>query len=386
MRPGDRQGGLEPGAHADRPGLRIADLGELGLLERIAARVGRADADVVAGISADVVVGIGDDTAALRWPPGALVLLTTDALVEDVHFRRATSAPADVGWKALAINASDIAAMGGTPRHAVVSLMLPGGLEAAWVDGLYDGILELAREAGIAVVGGNLAQAPAVVVDVALVGSVEPGRLLRRDGARPGDLLAVTGTLGRAAAGLLVLEWGEGGDEDKGDRADHAGSRALGFDTAAVRAAVAAQRRPRPRLAEGCALAAAGGVRAMIDLSDGLALDLWRLCEAGGLGARLDADRLPVDPCVGPIARAAGCDPLEVAIAGGEDYELLFAVAPDEAARVLADLRARTGTTASVIGAIEEAAAGRHIIIGGKPRPLEPGGWKHFQSKHSQST
>ncbi|MGQ0572386.1 MAG: thiamine-phosphate kinase, partial [Armatimonadota bacterium] len=160
-------------------GRSVGELGELGVLARIAGRVGP--------IGDDVVIGIGDDTAAVTVAPGALVLITTDALVEDVHFRRTTSVPADVGWKALAINASDIAAMGGEPRAAVISLMLPPALDAAWVDGLYDGLMEMAANAAvagpaIAIVGGNLAQAPLVIVDVALIGEVQPDRVIRRTG------------------------------------------------------------------------------------------------------------------------------------------------------------------------------------------------------------
>jgi thiamine-monophosphate kinase len=348
--------------------LRVSDLGELGVLARIVQRVGPQDGMIVAGI--------GDDTAAVKITPGMLALLTADALVEDVHFRRVTSSPADVGWKALAINASDIAAMGGRPRHAVVSLMLPADLDAGWVDGFYDGLLAMAASAGIAVVGGNLAQAPVIVVDVALFGEVEPDGLIRRGGARPGDLLAVTGTLGRAAAGLVILA---------DHRAAGAGRRegtpgpATNDHAALIEAAIAAQRRPEPRLAAGPALAGAGGVHAMIDLSDGLALDLWRLCEASGVGVRLDAVRLPVDPCVGVIAARSGRDALRLAIAGGEDYELLFAVAPRDADRVLARLEAEAGATATIVGEVLPASAGRSVIVDGAPRPLEPGGWTHFR-------
>ena len=356
---------------------RVADLGELALLERIAARVARAAGVAGAAGAAcaglppgDVVLGIGDDTAALRWTPGALVLATTDALVEEVHFRRATSAAADIGWKALAINASDIAAMGGVPRYAVISLMLPGDLDAAWVDELYDGLLEMAGEAGVAIVGGNLAQAPVIVVDVTLLGEVAPERLVRRTGARPGDLLAVTGTLGRAAAGLVVLE-----------------SLGCAPDDLALGRLVAAQRRPRPRLREGVALAETGAVRAMIDISDGLLLDLWRLCEACDLGVRLDAGRVPVDPGIAAaVAVATGGvgegsqRALGLALAGGEDYELLFAVAQEDTDRVLHGLAEKTGTHATLIGEFTGHGTSRTIVDeGGQVRPLDPGGWTHFK-------
>lgn len=379
-RPPGRGAGSSGEAGRRASASRVADLGELGLLARIAARVGPDRPDVVAGI--------GDDTAALRWAPGNLVLFTTDALVEDVHFRRATSAPADVGWKALAINASDIAAMGGNPRHAVISLILPADLDVAWVDGLYDGMQAMARDAGIAIVGGNLAQAQSIAVDVAMLGEVAAYMLLRRTGARPGDLVVVTGTLGRAAAGLLALE------KLPAHPPAPRGAPAL----AMLDQAIAAQRRPRPRLAEGRALAATRAVRAMIDISDGLALDLWRLCEANGLGVRVDAARIPIDACVPAVVEAVarpaagrpapgrgapgrgapGRSPLDLAIAGGEDYELLFAVAPDAAGRVLEHLSDATGTPAAVIGRFEEAQAGRVVVMNGEVRPLEPAGWTHF--------
>ena len=350
---------------------RVADLGELALLDRIAARIARAVGAVGAAGAAcagpppgDVVLGIGDDTAALRWAPGALVLATTDALIEGVHFRRATSTAADIGWKALAINASDIAAMGGISRYAVISLMLPGDLDAAWVEGLYDGLLEMAGEAGVAIVGGNLAQAPVIAVDVTLLGEVAPERLVRRTGARPGDLLAVTGTLGRAAAGLIVLEsWG-------GAPGGPPGGPRTSPDDPALGRLLAAQRRPRPRLREGRVLAETGAVRAMIDISDGLLLDLWRLCEAGDLGVRLDAGRVPVETGVA----------LDLALAGGEDYELLFAVAPEDADRVLRGLVEETGTPATFIGEFTVHGASRTIVDeGGRVLPLDPGGWTHFK-------
>jgi len=284
--------------------------------------------------------------------------------VEDVHFQRATHGPADIGWKALAVNASDIAAMGGHPRHAVVSLMFPGDLEVGWVDGLYDGLLEYAAGAGIAVVGGNLAQAPIVIVDVALLGEVEPHRLVRRDGARPGDLVAVTGTLGGAAAGLAALRLG---------MTDPPGQTLIAR-------AVCAQRRPRPPLTAGRLLAASGAVQAMIDLSDGLAVDLWRVCEASGVGVRIETARLPVDPAAAAVAAAQGRSATEMALSGGEDYELLFAVAPSDADRVLARLAAETGRPATVIGEFTLASADRQIVGEDGVQPLTPNGWTHFRA------
>jgi thiamine-monophosphate kinase len=348
---------------------RVADIGELAMLARIAERIGPP--------GEDVILGVGDDTAALWWNPERLVLLTTDALVQDVHFRRATFSASDVGWKVLAINASDIAAMGGTPTHAVVSLMLPADLEADWVDEFYHGLLEMARAAGVTIAGGNLAQAPSVVVDVTLLGTVAPDRLLRRSGARPGDILAVTGTLGRAAAGLLAADMG---------LPDAKRRLPAPSDDALWARAITAQRRPQPRLAEGRVLASTGAVHAMIDLSDGLELDLWRLCEASSAGVRLHAGRIPIDACVAPIAAAAGRDPLDLASSGGEDYELLFAMGSGDADRVLQHLQDETGTPATIIGHIEDIGAGRIVKIGKEERALSPSGWTHFRSATRRRT
>jgi thiamine-monophosphate kinase len=333
-------------------GVRVADLGELAVLDRIARRVGRP--------AAHVVVGIGDDTAVLRVTPGALVLMTTDALVEGVHFRRATSGAADVGWKALAINASDIASMGGAPTSAVVSLMLPPSLEAEWVDALYDGLMEAAGAFDVAIVGGNLTQAQSIVVDVTVLGEVTPEHLVRRSGARPGDLIAVTGTLGRAAAGLVALERGAAA-------------------TPEIERAIVAQRRPRPRLAAGRALAGTGVLHAMIDLSDGLALDLARVCDASGVGARIDAARLPIDGAVLAAAGGSGQDPLDLSLTGGEDYELLFVVSPADVDAAMDALTGAGEVGATVVGSVVGADAGRTIVIDGAARPLEARGWTHFR-------
>jgi thiamine-monophosphate kinase len=333
-------------------GARVGDLGELALIERINRRVGSPPRRVV--------IGIGDDTAAVRLTAGTLALMTTDAMVEDVHFRRRSSSAADVGWKALAINASDIASMGGAPTAAMVSLVLPPTLEARWVDDLYEGLIEAARAFDIAIVGGNLAQGPSIVIDVGLLGEVAEDRVISRAHARPGDLVAVTGTLGRAAAGLIALE--------------HDSLPAVGSEAAS---AIQAQRRPQPRLAAGRALAASGAVRAMIDLSDGLALDLSRLCDASAVGVRIDATRLPIDAAVQTVARFAGRDLVDLAIAGGEDYELLFAI-PPEAERQVMDALAAVEVSATVIGTMLSSEHGRTIVVDGAEVPLEARGWTHF--------
>jgi thiamine-monophosphate kinase len=279
----------------------LAALGEFAFLRRLLPRLpgGR-----------DVLLGPGDDCAVVRTRAGAL-LVTVDALVERVHFRRDWLSAAALGRRAFAVNASDIAAMGGVPRWCVTQIGAPPRTPAALVDGIARGVASAASAAGAAVVGGNLSRAAELSVSVTLIGDAPP-RPLTRAGARPGDWLYVTGTLGEAALGV----------------------RQLRRTRAARGAAVARYRQPSPRLAAGALLARRGLASAMIDVSDGLMQDLGHLCAASGIGARVAVAQLPCRTAV----RRAG---IELALAGGEDYELLFTVprrrmaALDRSARAL---------------------------------------------------
>jgi thiamine-monophosphate kinase len=265
-----------------------------------------------------VAVGPGDDAAVLRPRAGEELVATVDAVVEGVHFDARFSA-ADVGWKALAVNLSDLAAMGARPLHALVALGVPPGTPGSRLAGVARGLGACARAHGVAVVGGNVTRARDLSVTVTVLGAVPAGRALLRRGARPGDLVAVTGTLGDAALGL-----------------------APGAPPALARR----QRRPSPRLAAGRALAKLA--RAGIDVSDGLAQDLGHLCRASGVGAEVEAARLPLSPAYRRAVRGLA-EPFAAALAGGEDYELLVALPP----RALAAARAaaaRAGTSLSVIG------------------------------------
>ena len=272
-------------------------------------------------------LAIGDDAAALSVPPGALVLVTTDLLVEDVHFRLAWNDLPALGWKALAQNLSDIAAMGGTPTHAVIALGLPPTITADAVQAIYAGMVPLAEASGTEIVGGDTNRAAKLTLALTVLGQVREEALLTRAGAHAGEALFVTGTLGLAAAGLRLLECGHPAP-------------------AALQPAIQAQLRPQPRLTAGCALGASGLVTAMMDLSDGLATDLHRLCRASRVGAIVDAARLPIDPhvdaaCAWLTAQHIPGDPQQLALLGGEDFELLFTAAPgDEEAlkRLLAPL------------------------------------------------
>ncbi len=326
-------------------------LGEFALIERLRG--------IVPGGGAGVVLGIGDDTAVLQ--PGALVLATCDVQVEGVHFTRELCTPADVGWRALAVNLSDIAAMGGVPRYALVSLLIPPSAGSAALEDLYGGMAELARLHGVAVVGGNVsATSGPLAVDVTLLGDAE--RAVLRRGARPGDKVWITGHAGKAAAGRFLLE--------------HPDAAVPARETL-----TAAYRRPVPRVAAGRALgnlARSGLVTAMIDTSDGTESDLLHLADASQVGVRLNAARLPVPAGLPEAARAAGVAVDAWTLGGGEDYELLFTAAA--AFDVSADeVAAAAGIAITRIGDVLPEGEGRWVVTSaGERRPLRAEGWDHL--------
>lgn len=340
----------------------VAALGEFPTIARLAGAL----AEVGAGGPPDLL-GIGDDAAVWTPTPGARGIITTDSSIAGIHFRLDWSAPRDVGHKALAVNLSDIAAMGGRPRLAVVALALTGGEPVEEVLELYRGLGALAAAHGVAVAGGDVVASPERLgLHVTVVGESWPesgGRVLTRDGARPGDLLAVSGALGLAAAGLRLLRAGA----PPGDDADE-GARAL----------LDAHRRPQPRVAYGRALVEAGASAAM-DLSDGLWGDLAKICERSGVGARVDEAALPAPAAV---RERFPDDWLDLATRGGEDYELLFA-ADGAALGRLRELCAARGLPApSVIGAIVPAPpSGPPIVLrraDGREEAVGGGAFAHF--------
>jgi len=318
----------------------------------------------IAGIGGQGVrVGIGDDCAVLEPTPGALLLATTDLLVEDVHFRRRYATPADIGWKAIAVNLSDIASMGGRPRWALVALACPDDVEPAAVHEFYESARTLADAHDVAIVGGDTSASSAGwIVNVTLLGETTARTLLRR-GARPGDVVAVTGTLGRSAAGLALLE--------------HGGT-AAGLDADRATAAVAAHLRPRPRVAEGRWLAGAAGVTAMMDLSDGLATDLPRLARESAVGARIDLPRVPVDATAQAVARALGADATVWAAGGGEDYELLLTCERAAFDRLADELAGASGVRLHAIGEVTTGRDVRFVDGAGAPVAVRAG-FEHFR-------
>lgn len=335
----------------------VADLGEHALVARITSRV--------ATPPAWVRLGIGDDAAVVEPAPRQLEVLTTDALVEGVHFTRALSEAADVGHKALAVNLSDLAAMGATPRVALLSLALPPSLPLEWFDGIIEGLLDLACRHDVALVGGNVTRSPGpLVVDVTLTGSVHPRKLLRRAGARPGDALYVSGRIGAAVAGLAWLQ--QTGAETQA---------AAGAATDVVAEAVRAYRRPVPRVRLGQLVARNRAASAAIDLSDGLADGVRRVAEAAGLGAIVEAGAVPCHAAA-DLVFGGRTDAVRAAVAGGDDYELLFAVprrterAFDRTTRLVADV------PVTRIGELV-AAPGLTLRRDGRDEPW-PAGFVHF--------
>ncbi|HEX6323913.1 MAG TPA: thiamine-phosphate kinase [Vicinamibacterales bacterium] len=336
-------------------GATIASLNEQALVERIRARVPHDHAGLIAGI--------GDDAAIVRPARNRVEAVTTDMLVEGVHFRRDWSSPRDIGAKAIAVNVSDLGAMGAEPRFALLSLALPMDFPLDDFDGLADGVREAAREAGIAIAGGNLTRSPGpLIVDVTAFGDVHPRKVLRRDGARPGDEVYVTGTIGAGAAGLAWLE-----------------RHGVPADTHQAWPAVRRACRPASSARAGVALSRAAASRAAIDLSDGLADGIRRVAEASGCGMTIDAAALPIDPAARAVFELLGRDPLRAAIEGGDDYELLFTV-PARTRGRFRSARAHLGRPATRIGVVTEGDA---LVIEGGPAglELETLGFDHFKAR-----
>ena len=345
------------------PLAKLADVGEIELLRHLRHRIPGGPG---------VIAGVGGDAAAVETGPTTLV--TSDSLVESVHFRREWSPPRLLGRKALSVNLSDIAAMTGVPRYALISLCLPPDYEVAWLDGLYDGLLERAAETGVNLVGGNLSSitGPAVI-DVTLLG--QAARLVTRAGAHDGDLVVVTGSLGAAAAGLKVLSQGARLDED-GEL------RATGVWTESSRPALThclrAQLDPQPPLAFARALGETELVHAAIDLSDGLSGDLLHMCEESGLEATLDTFAVPVNSHAVSIERARGGDALGLALHGGEDYQLLMAIAPERLS-ALKDLAVIWDLPLTAIGEFSSGEP-RVLLKAGTDRMLlASGAHEHFR-------
>ena len=290
-----------------------------------------------------VATGIGDDCAVLKVPRGHEVLVTTDFTLEDIHFRRAWHPADSVGHRCLTRGLSDIAAMGGTPRAAFLSLALPSELPQRWVDDFMAGFLRLARRYSVTLAGGDTAQSPAgILADIIVVGSTPTGKAVLRSGAHAGDIIYVSGTLGASVAALQELRSGKKLRTSAHPRHFY----------------------PEPRIAIGKYLREKKLASAMIDTSDGLSTDLRHICDESGVGAVIEAAALPAAP---------GDDGRQFALHGGEDYELLFTAPPKK--RIPGQI---AGTPITRIGEITGGRQFKLLLPDGKSHPLQSGGWQHF--------
>ncbi len=336
--------------------MRIQELGEFGLIDRIQK--------LLPASGPDVLVGIGDDVAVLQGAPERVWLATCDVQVQGVHFLLDTTSPRELGQKALAINLSDIAAKGGVPRFALISLGLPRDLTVEFVDELYAGLRAEAEEFHVELVGGNIARSPSgLFVDITLLGDAARQDIVLRSGARPGDQILVTGTLGDAAAGLVL-----------------ATRASLRTESSYAAFARSRQLTPTPRVEAGRRIGASHLATAMLDVSDGLASDLGHICEQSHTGAALFADRLPVSHENRKLALSVNGDEWSMALFGGEDYELLFTAPPEVAESLAKDVMRTTGTRVSIIGEVRPAKDGRTLLLpDGRSIPLQAGGWDHLR-------
>ena len=332
--------------------MKVSELGEFGLIELLSDVVAQSS---IAGEAAQrqPLVGIGDD-AAVWCNNSSISLATTDTLIQDVHFSLKTITWRELGHKALAVNLSDIAAMGGWPQYAMVSPALPTDTEVEWVIQLYQGMAEMAHRFDVFIVGGNVSRAPIVIINISLIGSAGDDAILTRSAALLGELVAVTGYLGSSAAGLRML------------------NQHLKFDADTATLLRQAHFCPQPRITEG-QLLAHRGVRAAIDISDGLVSDLSQLCKASKVAARIRVDKVPIHPLVKSNFKD---DCLCLALSGGEDYELLFTGSME----IIEGIRDEMTCPVTVIGEIVEGDPGHVSLIdeGGNAFGWNKKGWEHF--------
>lgn len=300
-------------------------------------------------------VGIGDDAAAWKPNPHHLALVTTDMVVDDVHFRTRDSSATLIGRKALAKSLSDIAAMGGRPVLAVIALGVTAELDEAWYRSFYEGMNALARATHCAIAGGDIVRAPALTIGVTVIGEVRKTSMRLRSGARAGDLIAVTGALGLAAAGLRALDSGAGRERFK--------------------EVIDAYEHPQPRIDEGVFLGSCRAVHALMDISDGLSTDVRRMARASNVDAVIERDALFVHPALPGV----GGDALDLILNGGDDYELIASIDKRTFDHVARSFKSRAGRPLRAVGRFESGEGEVWLDRNGKREPLEPGGYDHFK-------
>jgi thiamine-monophosphate kinase len=348
--------------------VKLGELGEFGLIDRIAAKVASAEG---------VITGIGDDAAVTLPASGKQLLTSTDMLLEGVHFRHSWHDSYRLGRKSLAVSISDIAAMGGTPRWALLSLALPNDLPLDFIDDFTRGFLAVAAEQRVALIGGDTCSSRSgLIISVTIMGEQFPDLIVRRSGACPGDDIWVTGTLGDAALALALLEGGIDSSTGSPRRSAQPPNSSLsgveGNDYLTSRLLD-----PTPRTAAGCALAEARLVSAMIDVSDGLLADFGHIAELSGVGGRINLDTLPLSPVFRMVASHFTAFPHHLILAGGEDYELAF-TAPTANREKIAELMKNCGVEAVPVGIVTSSPGVTIVQSDGTSYLPENQGFNHF--------
>lgn len=349
--------------------MRLRDLGELGFIsalrENLAYRGGKSGNEAVR-----IIEGIGDDCAVVQFGGDPTILLTSDMMVEGTHFILDVIGPRRLGRKALSASLSDISAMGGIPCFALVSIGVPDSLPVEAANLIYEGLKERADEFALLIVGGDTVSSPLITIDVSVVGRAPGGKFIGRSGALPGDLVMVTGDLGNSGAGLALLR---SGCELPGGRP------AQDLDWTCE--LLVAHLDPTPRVREAGVLMKIGGVTSMIDVSDGLSTDVTHIARESRVGIRINADEVPISDSARLLASYMNVDPLQWALTGGEDYELLFTAPRPVVDRLSSEVYRETGTKVTVIGEVTDFGSGVSIEKGGEVIRIAPGGYDHFRSQ-----
>lgn len=346
--------------------MYIEQLGEAGLIQRIKRKIPTNDPSIV--------LGIGDD-AAIIDPSGRDILLSTDTIREDIHFSMKYYSYYDIGWKAVAVSISDIAAMGGVPKYLLLSMAVPEKVSVKDIDKLLDGVADISVKYSVSVVGGNLSRSKqGITVDTTIVGEVSGGRALLRSGAGIGDKIYVTGIPGMSAIGLSILKSGiTGKSGTRFNSVPKLGKRS-------VKAFLDSHLRPVPRVSAGLVLSKSKSSTAAIDISDGLLADLNHICDRSKVGARIYCNLLPLPELPGTIRKMLAREPLFYALYGGEDYELLFTVRSDDSTK-FESLCRRQDVLCTMIGQIAPAEEGIRLVNeDNKESVIDPYGYDHFKS------
>ncbi len=341
--------------------MRLKDIGEEALIEHLAEKFRLPTS------GNGIVVGIGDDAAVLDLGGPMLTIITADMLAEGTHYRLDLITPYQLGWKSVASNISDVAAMGGLPSWTLVSVGLKPDTDIDFVDEMYRGIIECSERFENKVIGGDtISVERGSVIGICQMGKVEPDLVARRSGARPGDRILVTGWLGNSRGGLeLLLKFGM-----------EEAARLHGW-------LVSEHLMPVPRVHEARAAVKTNAVRAMMDVSDGLGADLPKLCKASGVGAVVYASKLPISSDLQSAAEILGKNTIDLVVSGGEDFELLMAVGKDDVEKVVSTIKENTGARVSEIGEFTEDKTVEIVMPDGSRRSLY-GGWEHFRKEISE--